>query len=124
MRGTLHRSRPDVTMRARYCPARTAVNAGLSIQRLPRDTGMSDQAPGASRIIPRGGRRHGLRRVRVPDGALDSTRCGVARAVFELPAAPRDEVLPRLDAYAAAMRSVGAEAADTTCDTYGAGGAT
>ncbi|HXH82241.1 MAG TPA: LLM class F420-dependent oxidoreductase [Candidatus Tectomicrobia bacterium] len=29
---------------------------------------------------------------------------GVTRAVFDLPAAPRDEVLPRLDAYAALVR--------------------
>jgi hypothetical protein len=31
-------------------------------------------------------------------------RAGVARAVFGVPAEPRDAVLPRLDAYAAVMR--------------------
>jgi hypothetical protein len=30
---------------------------------------------------------------------------GVERAIFGVPSEPRDAVLPRLDAYAAAMRS-------------------
>jgi probable F420-dependent oxidoreductase len=38
--------------------------------------------------------------------ALDAfAAAGVQRAIFGLPAAPRDEVLPKLDAYAAVMRA-------------------
>jgi hypothetical protein len=38
--------------------------------------------------------------------ALDAlAAAGVARAIFGLPSAPRDEVLPRLDAYAKVIRS-------------------
>jgi probable F420-dependent oxidoreductase len=38
--------------------------------------------------------------------ALDAlAAAGVERAIFGLPAAPRDEVLPKLDAYAAVMRA-------------------
>jgi alkanesulfonate monooxygenase SsuD/methylene tetrahydromethanopterin reductase-like flavin-dependent oxidoreductase (luciferase family) len=37
--------------------------------------------------------------------ALDTlAAAGVARAIFGLPSAPRDEVLPRLDAYAKLIR--------------------
>jgi alkanesulfonate monooxygenase SsuD/methylene tetrahydromethanopterin reductase-like flavin-dependent oxidoreductase (luciferase family) len=37
--------------------------------------------------------------------ALDAlAAAGVSRAIFGLPSAARDEVLPRLDAYAALMR--------------------
>jgi hypothetical protein len=38
--------------------------------------------------------------------ALDAlAAAGVERAVFGLPSVPRDAALPRLDAYAAVMRS-------------------
>ena len=33
-------------------------------------------------------------------------KAGVVRAIFGLPSEPRDAILPRLDAYAAAMRTV------------------
>jgi hypothetical protein len=32
-------------------------------------------------------------------------KAGVVRAIFGLPSEPRDAILPRLDAYAAAMRA-------------------